>query len=110
MILVISGPMCSRLIAKLALAKHLEPTWEALCAEALAEDVLHVDETGWRMMGSKTNPKWALFGLTSPRVAVREWAFSQGGLKRISFGDPQILSDTPRILYTPVSGLLNGSS
>ena len=53
-----------------ALAKHLEPTWRALCAEALAEDVLHVDETGWRMMGSKTNPKWALFGLTSPRVAA----------------------------------------
>ncbi len=53
-----------------ALAKHLEPTWKALCAEALAEDVLHVDETGWRMMGSKTNPKWALFGLTSPRVAA----------------------------------------
>ena len=53
-----------------ALAKHLEPTWEAYCAEALAEDVLHVDETGWRMMGSKTNSKWTLFGLTSPRVAA----------------------------------------
>lgn len=53
-----------------ALAKHLETTWEALCAEALAEDVLHVDETGWRMMGSKTNSKWTLFGLTSPRVAA----------------------------------------
>ncbi len=35
-----------------ALAKHLEPTWKALCAEALAEGVLHVDETGWRMMVS----------------------------------------------------------
>lgn len=53
-----------------ALAKHLEPTWKALCCEALAEVVLHVDETGWRMMGSKTNPKWALFGLSSPRVAA----------------------------------------
>ncbi len=53
-----------------ALAKHLEPTWKALCAEALAEQVLHVDETGWRMMGSKKNSKWALFGLTSPRVAA----------------------------------------
>ena len=53
-----------------ALAKHLEASWKALCAEALAENVLHVDETGWRMMGSKTNSKWALFGLTSPRVAA----------------------------------------
>lgn len=53
-----------------ALAKHLEPTWKALCGEALSEDVLNVDETGWRMMGSKSNPKWALFGLTSPRVAA----------------------------------------
>ena len=53
-----------------ALAKYLKSTWETLCAEALVEDVLHVDETGWRMMGSKTNPKWTLFGLTSPRVAA----------------------------------------
>ncbi len=53
-----------------ALAKHLEPTWKALCAEALAEQVLHVDETGWRMMGSKKTSKWTLFGLTSPRVAA----------------------------------------
>jgi len=53
-----------------ALARHLEPTWEALCREALSEQVLHVDETGWRMMGSKSNPKWTLFGLTSPRLAA----------------------------------------
>ena len=53
-----------------ALAKHLEPTWQALCAAALATPVLNVDETGWRMMGSKTNTKWTLFGLTSPTLAV----------------------------------------
>lgn len=53
-----------------ALAKHLEPTWKALCALALTEPVLHVDETGWRMMGSKTNTKWTLFGMTSPTVAA----------------------------------------
>lgn len=40
-----------------ALAKHLEPTWKALCSEALKQPVLHADETGWRMMGSKTNAK-----------------------------------------------------
>ncbi len=53
-----------------ALAKLLEPTWKALCAEALAAPVLHVDETGWRMMAAKNNPKWALFGLTTPKVAA----------------------------------------
>ena len=53
-----------------ALAKHLEPTWKGLCAAALDQPVLHVDETGWRMMGSKNNPKWALFGLTSPGLAA----------------------------------------
>lgn len=53
-----------------ALAKHLEPTWKALCAQALAQPVLHVDETGWRMMSAKENPKWTLFGLTSPQLAA----------------------------------------
>lgn len=53
-----------------ALAKHLEPTWRHLWTLALAEDILHVDETGWRMMGSKSKPKWTLFGLTTPELAV----------------------------------------
>ncbi len=52
-----------------ALAKHLEPNWKALCREAIAEPVLHADETGWRMMGS-AHSKWSLFGLTSPRLAA----------------------------------------
>lgn len=51
-----------------ALARHLEPTWKAICSAALDEPVLHVDETGWRMMGSEQ--KWSLFGLTSPRWAA----------------------------------------
>ena len=53
-----------------ALARHCEPTWQALWERALSEDVLHVDETGWRMMDSKTRPRWTLFGLTAPRLAV----------------------------------------
>lgn len=52
-----------------ALARHLEPTWKALCAEALAQEVLHVDETSWRMMGA-ANSKWTLFGLTALEVAA----------------------------------------
>lgn len=60
-----------------ALAGHLEPTWQELWTLALAEDVLHVDETGWKMMGSKTRPKWTLFGLTAPHLAVYHLASSK---------------------------------
>lgn len=60
-----------------ALAKHLEPTWRYLWSLALAEDILHVDETGWRMMGSKKKPRWTLFGLTAPELAVYHLADSK---------------------------------
>jgi len=53
-----------------ALADHLEPTWRRLWELALAEPILHVDETGWKMMGSKSKPNWTLFGLTAPHLAV----------------------------------------
>jgi len=35
-----------------ALARHLEPTYEALGRRALAASVIHVDETRWAIMGS----------------------------------------------------------
>ncbi len=62
-----------------ALAKHLEPTWKALCTEALASPVLHVDETGWKQMATKyqRSAKWTLFGLTSPTVAAYHLARSK---------------------------------
>ena len=60
-----------------ALARHLEPTWRKLWDLALLEDILHVDETGWKMMGSKTKSKWTLFGLTAPHLAVYHLASSK---------------------------------
>ncbi len=60
-----------------ALSQHLEPTWRKLWDLALAEDILHVDETGWKMMGSKTKPNWTLFGLTTPELAVYHLASSK---------------------------------
>jgi len=63
-----------------ALAKHLEPSWQELCRRALAQDVLHVDETGWRMMGAKKS-KWTLFGLTAPDLAVYHLADSKSAVK-----------------------------
>ena len=53
-----------------ALSQHLEPTWRRLWDLALSEEILHVDETGWKMMGSKTKPNWTLFGLTAAHLAV----------------------------------------
>lgn len=63
-----------------ALARHLEATWQALWAYCLAQDVLHVDETGWRMMGANKS-KWTLFGLTTPEVAVYHLADSKSAKK-----------------------------
>ena len=60
-----------------ALARHLEPTWRKLWNLALSEEILHVDETGWKMMGSKTKPNWTLFGLTAPELAVYHLASSK---------------------------------
>lgn len=59
-----------------ALAQHLKPTWEELCFRALQEDVLHVDETGWKMMGAKKSG-WTLWGLTAPKLAVYHLASSK---------------------------------
>ena len=63
-----------------ALARHLEPTWKALREQALDQDVLHVDETGWRMMGANKS-KWTLFGLTAPHLAVYHLADSKSASK-----------------------------
>ncbi len=60
-----------------ALSQHLEPTWRKLWDLALSEEILHVDETGWKMMGSKTKPNWTLFGLTAPQLAVYHLASSK---------------------------------
>ena len=56
-----------------ALAAHLEPTWRELWHLALREEVLHADETGWRMMagrGETGSQSWTLFGLTCPDLAA----------------------------------------
>jgi transposase len=56
-----------------ALAEHLEPTWRELWRLVLQEDLLHVDETGWKMMAGKGktgSEGWTLFGLTCPELAA----------------------------------------
>ncbi len=41
-----------------ALARHLEPSYEALREHVLAAPVIGVDETTWRLMEKKSSKKW----------------------------------------------------
>lgn len=59
-----------------ALAGHLEPTWNALGNRILDEPVLHVDETGWKMMGAKKS-NWTVWGLRTPDFAWYQLARSK---------------------------------
>ncbi len=90
-----------------ALAQHLEPTWRKLWDLALSEDILHVDETGWKMMGSKTKPNWTLFGLTTPQLAVYHLASSKSAkaAHEILSGFEGILVVDGYIVYPIVAAL-----
>ena len=48
-----------------ALAKLLEPTYEAIREYILDADVIGADETWWRLMKKKSNKKWWAWGLTT---------------------------------------------
>ena len=41
-----------------ALARHLEPTYEALCRKVLGSDVVFMDETHWRLMDTDGSHRW----------------------------------------------------
>ena len=41
-----------------ALARHVGPTYEALCANVLASDVVFMDETHWRLMDEDGSHRW----------------------------------------------------
>lgn len=52
-----------------ALARHLEPTYEALGRQALAVPVIHVDETRWPRLGSDASAAGTVWGLATPTIA-----------------------------------------
>lgn len=52
-----------------AIARHLEPTYDALGRRALAAPVINVDETRWAMMGSRTPAKGTVWTVRSPAVS-----------------------------------------
>jgi transposase len=41
-----------------ALARHLQPTYEALCEKVLGSDVIFMDETHWRLMDGDGSHRW----------------------------------------------------
>ena len=52
-----------------ALARHLEPTYDALGRRALDAPVINVDETRWRMLGSTTPAKGVVWTVRAPTVS-----------------------------------------
>jgi transposase len=53
-----------------ALARHLEPTYEALGVRALAAPVINVDETRWPRLGSSSPSAGTVWGVHAPTVSV----------------------------------------
>jgi transposase len=41
-----------------ALARHLQPSYEALCEKVLGSDVIFMDETHWRLMDADGSHRW----------------------------------------------------
>ncbi len=53
-----------------ALAKHLEPTYRALCSRVLDCDVVYADETHWRNHENGDTGKWWTWCVASDEVAT----------------------------------------
>jgi transposase len=53
-----------------ALAKHLEPTYEALCTRVLDAGVVYADETFWRNHEGKDTSRWWTWCAASDEIAT----------------------------------------
>lgn len=51
-----------------ALARHLEPSYEALRDDVLSANVIGVDETTWRLMEKKASKKWWVWTICGPEA------------------------------------------
>ena len=54
----------------MALAKHLSPTYEALCERVLGSDVVFMDETHWRLMDGDGSHRWWTWCVASDEAAA----------------------------------------
>jgi transposase len=53
-----------------ALARHLQPTYEALCSKVLDSDVVYADETFWRNHEGGNTNKWWTWCVASDEIAA----------------------------------------
>ena len=53
-----------------ALARHLEPTYEALCSHVLDADVVYADETFWRNHEGEDTSRWWTWCVASDEIAI----------------------------------------
>ena len=53
-----------------ALARHLTPTYEALCTKVLASEVVFMDETHWRVMDGDGSHRWWTWCVASEDAAA----------------------------------------
>ena len=54
----------------MALARHLTPTYEALCERVLGSDVVFMDETHWRLMDGDGSHRWWTWCVASDDAAA----------------------------------------
>jgi len=52
------------------LAQHLQPTYEALCKQALKAGVIYADETRWQMMTKNNSCRWWTWCVASNEIAT----------------------------------------
>ncbi|MCC7181703.1 MAG: transposase [Acidobacteria bacterium] len=62
-----------------ALARHLEPSYEALGRRALATPVIHVDETHWLRLGSEAPAAGTVWAVATPTRLLSHLARQVGG-------------------------------
>jgi len=60
----------------LALSRHLQPSYRALCEKVLGAEVVYVDETHWRLMEAGGTARWWAWCVASDE-AVAYWIRSQ---------------------------------
>ncbi|HEX7506960.1 MAG TPA: IS66 family transposase [Polyangia bacterium] len=54
------------------LAKHLEPSYQALRGEVFASMLIHADETYWRMLSKGAGKKWYAWTVASPAAVFHK--------------------------------------
>ncbi len=60
-----------------ALARPLEPTYEALCARVMESEVVYADESRWQMMSREGSTRWWTWCVASDEIATYRIASSR---------------------------------